>query len=111
MQVDLLLCDHAEAVNGKLYINGGGWSILYAANHPASMFLAIIITVDWDETNQPHEIVAELVTIDEEPVMAQVPPGTSAVPIKTVGRLEVGRPPGIKPGTPRPRPWRLGLRT
>jgi hypothetical protein len=109
VQVDLLLCDHAEAVNGKLYINGGGWSILYAANRPATLFLAVVITVDWGETNRQHALTAELVTIDGEPVMAIAPPGELTGPIKAVGNLEVGRPPGVKPGTPLPAPMALGF--
>lgn len=105
MHVDLLLCDHAEAVNGKLYINGGGWSILYAANRPASMFLAIVVTFDWDETNIQHELVAELLTADGDVVEVGDPP----TPARAVGRMEIGRPPGIKPGVSLPAPMALGV--
>jgi hypothetical protein len=95
MEADLLLCDHAEAVNGKLYINGGGWNVLFAPNTPVSVFLAILVTIEWDETNIRHELVAELRTADGELVENGDPPQD----VRVNARMEVGRPPGIKPGT------------
>lgn len=106
MEVDLLLCDHAEALNGKLYIHGGGWSILYAANRPATMYLAMMVTFDWNDTNIQHDLVAELLTADGEVVNL---PGSPPVPARAAGRMEVGRPPGVKPGTSLPAPITFGM--
>jgi hypothetical protein len=106
VQADLLLCDHAEAVNGKLYINGGGWSILWAARRPVTTYLALVITVDWDETNIRHELLAELRTADGEEVIMN---GDPPMPVRAGGILEIGRPPGIKPGTSIPAPMAIGL--
>ena len=106
MEVDLLLCDHAEALNGKLYIHGGGWSILYAANRPATMYLAMIVTFDWNDTNIRHEFLAELLTADGDPVSM---PGDPPVPVRAHAGMEVGRPPGVKPGTSLPAPITFGV--
>ena len=52
MDVTLLLCDFAEAVNGKLYVMGGGWNILFAPGQPVTMSVAAVLAVPWDRTNQ-----------------------------------------------------------
>lgn len=105
MLVDFILCDHAEAVQGKLYINGGGWAALYAANRPATMYLALVITIDWNETNTPYDLVAELLTADGDVVHNGEPPQ----PIRAGARLEIGRPPGVKPGTSLPACMAIGV--
>jgi hypothetical protein len=91
--VTLLLCDYAEAVNGKLYVMGGGWSILFAADRPVNMSVAALIAVPWDQTNRPHQIALELLTDDGAAVESE------GNPVALRGQFEVGRPPGVKPGT------------
>jgi hypothetical protein len=93
MDADLILCDHAEAVNGKLYINGGGWNLLFAPDRPINISLAILIEVPWTETNTPHVFRADLLTADGDVV------SVDGNEISLTGQFEVGRPPGIKPGT------------
>jgi hypothetical protein len=93
MDANLILCDHAEAVNGKLYINGGGWNLLFAPGTPVNMSLAILIEVPWNEANTQHQLRADLLTADGEVVEIE---GNK---ISVNGGFEVGRPPGIKPGT------------
>lgn len=92
MKVALLLADHAQAINGKLYILGGGWSIINAKN--VDMAIAIKIEVPWIEANTPHNLKLVLVTEDEQPVMINDRP----CEIKT--DFEVGRPPGLRAGIP-----------
>ena len=58
MEADLLLCDHAEAVNGKLYIMGAAWNLLQAPGQAISIALAIVVKVGWDEADQGHDLVA-----------------------------------------------------
>ena len=94
MDATLLLCDHAEAVGGKLYINGGGWNVLLRPGVPVNVSLAILIEVPWDEANEQHRLRAYLLTEDGEPVMA--PHGET---LEVDGGFEVGRPPGVKPGS------------
>ena len=94
MEATLLLCDHAEAIGGKLYINGGGWNVLLRPGVPVNVSLAILIEVSWDEANKQHRLRAYLLTEDGEPVEA--PHGE---PLEVDGGFEVGRPPGVKPGS------------
>lgn len=89
----MLLCDYAEEHGGKLYIMGGGWSRL-AANRPTNMALAIKLAIPWNQANTPHELRVRLVTEDGEQV-----PDDEGKPIELSGKLEVGRPPGLRPGT------------
>jgi hypothetical protein len=96
MKVTMMLADAAQAVGGKLYILGGGWSI--TGPQPSPFAIALKIEVPWDEANRPHQFVLSLVNADGQPVMLPTPGGEAAVEIK--GNLEVGRPVGLKPGTP-----------
>src|SRR2546430_17577062 len=96
MRVTLLLADSAQEVAGKLYILGGGWSITTPGTPSA---IAMKFEVPWDRANQRHGIELELVTADGDPVLVPGPDGDS-VPLRIEGNLEVGRPAGLKPGTP-----------
>jgi len=93
MDVTLLLCDFAEAVNGKLYVMGGGWNVLFAPGQPVTMSVAAVIAVPWDQTNRKHELALELLTEDGERVAME------DETIAVTGEFELGRPPGIKPGS------------
>jgi Family of unknown function (DUF6941) len=97
MKVNLLLADHADAVGGKLYINGGGWNV--TGPQPVPSAIALLIEVPWDQTNEKHDILLELLDVDGNAVEVLAPDGSSA-PLKVESVLEVGRPPGVKPGTP-----------
>lgn len=90
----MLLCDWAEQVNGKLYIMGGGWSVAIA-DRPIGIALAIRIAIPWDRTNVAHPVSIKLLTEDGEPVGDE-----DGKPIVMDGKVEVGRPAGMKPGTP-----------
>lgn len=93
MEADLLLCDHAEAINGKLYIMGAAWNLLQAPRQPISIALAIVVKVRWDEADRPHELVAELLDADGRRITM------NGEPVAPSGRFELGRPSGIKPGS------------
>ena len=92
----MLLADSAQAVNGKLYILGGGWSI--TGPDPTPSAIAIQIEVPWDEANKRHRLEVALVNADGQPVMVPTPTGDR--PVLLGGEFEVGRPPGLIPGTP-----------
>ena len=85
----LLLADHAEAVNGKLYMTGGGWNILSLPELPQEwgFHIALGLDVGWDETNQRHELVVSV----HDPDGAELSEGL-------VGEFEAGRPPGMPAG-------------
>jgi hypothetical protein len=95
MKVTMLLADSVQAVGGKLYILGGGWSV---TGPPAQFGIAILIEIPWDQTNQKHPWKLELLDSDGAAVLVQTPSGEQ--PLVFQGELEVGRPPGLKPGTP-----------
>lgn len=91
----MLLCDAAQAVEGKLYVLGGGWSqMAYNPDEPTDMALAIKLSVPWDQANRPVNVRAALYDEDGRPMAF----GDS--PVELGGQLEVGRPPGMKQGTP-----------
>lgn len=96
MKVTLMLADFAEAINGKLYIMGGGWSII--GPNPGSSAIAIKIEVPWTETNKKHRLKLELLDSDSRPVPVPTPAGPA--PLMIGADFEVGRPPGLPPGTP-----------
>lgn len=96
IKVTMLLADFAEAVNGKLYIMGGGWSI--TGPRPTPSAIAIKIDVPWTATNTKHEVKIELLDGDYHPVMMPAVGGDAPVMIQ--GAFEVGRPPGIIAGSP-----------
>jgi Family of unknown function (DUF6941) len=85
----LLLTDHSEAVNGKLYVNGGGWNVLRLPElpHEWSFHIALGIDVGWDETNRRHDLRVNL----HDPDGVELSEGLSA-------EFETGRPPGMPPG-------------
>jgi hypothetical protein len=93
VKVTMLLCDAAEAVGGKLYILGGGWSMASPGSQRSA--IAIYIQVPWDQTNYGHSFRLELLDADAQPVLT--PEGQ---PVFVEGNFEVGRPAGLKPGTP-----------
>lgn len=91
----MMLADSAQAVDGKLYILGGGWNI--TGPEPLPSALAIHVDVSWDLANMRHPWKLELVDSDGEPVMVPTPLGEQALVLQ--GEFEVGRPPGVTPGT------------
>jgi len=96
MRVTMLLADAAQAVNGKLYVLGGGWSQI--GPDPSPMAIAMKVDVPWDQANRPHEWMLELVDADGKPVPVRT--ATGEQPVRLAGRFEVGRPAGLPPGTP-----------
>lgn len=94
MKVTMLLADSAQAVDGKLFVLGGGWTFIPPL-HP--MALAIKIDVPWDQANRPHKLELDLMDTDGNPF--RLPDG-QAVKVQTT--FEVGHPAGIPPGSALP---------
>ena len=87
MRLDfLIIADKAEAVNGKLYLMGGGWDRLAIQESPGiGMFdVAFGVIVGYNETNVKHKF--SLGIEDEDNVVVLGP---------LEGEFEVGRPPGL----------------
>jgi hypothetical protein len=96
MRVTMLLADAAQAVEGKLYVLGGGWSM--CGPDPTPMALALKIEVPWDLANVGHHMRLELLDGDGNNVLFESPDGDEQ-PLTIDSDFEVGRPPGLKPGT------------
>jgi hypothetical protein len=105
MKVTMMLADSAQAVNGKLYILGGGWTITGPDPSPAAN--AILFEVPWHEANRRRHIKLTLQDGDGHPVLVPTPIGER--PVEITGEFDVGRPPGLKPGTPLTMPVAINL--
>jgi hypothetical protein len=94
VSLTLLLCEAAQAVAGKLYVLGGGWrDVKPPAGAPIPMALAMMISVPWNMANQKIELDTRLLTAAGEPV------DLGDGPVQARATIEVGRPPGVEPGT------------
>jgi len=78
MRLTVVLCDSARVAEGKLYVLGGGWTHVVAQS-PLELALAVVIAVPWGDANRRHPLTVALKDEDGQ-------------------SIEVGRPPGIKPG-------------
>ncbi len=75
MDVDVLLCDHAQ-VAGKLFISGANIDrFLFPAGTPPpyllNFALAGVVHVPWTATNTQHELVFTILTEDGHPPQTQ----------------------------------------
>lgn len=84
-----MICDRAEALNGKLYMMGGGIDAFNQVAFPSVIQFAVAIAVDvpWHATNHPHALHLSFQTEDANQI------GEAGVDFTT------GRPPQIAPGT------------
>lgn len=92
LRVTMLLADSAQVADRKLYVLGGGVSVI--GPRPQPMGVAIRIEVPWDRANVPHQWRLDLLDEDGHPVMI------NEQPLVVHGRFEAGRPAGLKAGTP-----------
>ena len=92
----MMLCDSAQVADGKLYILGGGWSLI--GPDPVPTGVAMKVDVDWTEAGRPHHWELFLVDEDGQPVIVETQEGLQ--PIEVRGDFEVARPPEIAEGSP-----------
>jgi hypothetical protein len=97
VKATLLLADYAVVSDGKLTIVGGGWS--QTGPEPAPFGIGLLIQVPWDQANTVHTFQVELLDADGEEVLIETE-DPEEQPVAFGGDFEVGRPPGLKPGTP-----------
>jgi hypothetical protein len=85
----LILADAAQVQGDKLYLLGGGWSVIWAKDFPVQHQLAVAsaILVPWMDTNQRHQFRIRLRAED----------GANLGDVS--GEFEQGRPPGRPPGS------------
>ena len=96
----MLLADYAQVADGKLTVVGGGWSL--TGPDPTPFGIAILVHVPWDQANRRHVLRLELVDADGLPVTVPEGDDGDEAPVVFLNdvEFEVGRPAGIKPGTP-----------
>ena len=94
----MLLADFAQVSDGKLTIVGGGWSL--TGPEPVPFGIAILIRVPWDQANHRHVMRLELLDADGVPVEVETDDGMQPLVFFDDVPFEVGRPAGLKPGTP-----------
>ncbi len=99
--VTMLLADSAQVADRKLFILGGGLSLI--GPRPQPVALAIRLLVPWDRANIRHEWMIEMLDEDGQPVMV------GDRPLQIKGNVVAGRPAGARPGTPLPVPLALNL--
>jgi hypothetical protein len=97
MMATMLLADAAQAIENKLYVLGGGWSV--TGPDPTPSAIAIVLKVPWDEANARHDLRIELIDADGRPIVVGSPEDQGK-PVVIESHFEVGRPPGLRPGTP-----------
>lgn len=104
MEIDAFLADSAEALQGKIYALGAGWSAIYATAFPVThprVAVGVIIRVPYTATNQEHRVNLKLVDFDSNsiPLGLQVGPDGQPTPVHGIGaQFNVGRPPLLPAG-------------
>lgn len=87
-----LLADAASVENGKLYVHGGGWSVINSREFPVThptLALALVFRLEYTEALEDHPVSIELLDEDDQALGAKVD-----------GVIHIGHPPRTKPGTP-----------
>lgn len=104
MRLNVFIADAAQVdSSGKISALGLGWT---TCPSPLPGFaLVLILDVDWNETNMPHQLTCALLTEDGQPVMTEGPFGPQ--PIQFEAKAEAGRPAGVRHGTPTRMPLAL----
>ena len=93
----MILADYAVVSDGKLTVVGGGWS--QTGPEPSAFGIGLLIQVPWDQANTRHAFSVALLDADGAEVVLQTEEEEEQ-PVAFGGEFEVGRPPGLKPGTP-----------
>jgi hypothetical protein len=98
-----MLADAAAVAGGKLYVHGGGWDSISVESLPAvhpSMAVVWVFRVEYAEALQDIPISVELVDEDDAPL-----------DVRLEAVVNVGHPPGSRPGAPTfmPLQWTLTL--
>src|SRR5260370_41420563 len=95
MRATMMLADHAQIADGKLFISGGGWSTCGPGPTPCAV--VVIFHGPWQETRD--KVSFALRPIDEDGRAATHPGATDRRPVHGHGHFEAPRPLGM---TPRP---------
>ena len=93
-QIEFVInADHAEAINGKLYLQGAGWTDIVQPIGPGGqpgivhIGIAVSILIGWNETNQRFPLTLTLEHEDGDKL------------VNVSAQVEAGRPPGTPAGS------------
>ena len=97
VDAQVILCDAAVAdPAGKVHMLGAGWSITGTPTAPQAV--AVLMKIPWDRANEKIPMALRLLDADGQPIKLPGPMGEQV--IESRGDIEVGRPPGVQPGSP-----------
>lgn len=106
-----MLCDSAAAVDGKLYIQGGGWNAIAAATIPFAVpriGIAMLLGVPYGETDSQHQLTVALEDEDGSALPLGKAAAEGAAPQIRLG-FGVGRPPLLTPGDTQLLPFAMNI--
>lgn len=108
VEAQLILCDHAVTdPSGKVHMLGAGWTVTTSPSAPYGV--AVLMKVPWDRANQKIELHLQLLTSDGTPAGPPAVSGGEPTSIEVKAEIEVGRPPGISPGSLLPAAFALNV--
>jgi hypothetical protein len=88
----VMLADAAALADGKLYVHGGGWDVIWTpavpTTHP-TLSVVFVIEFEWSETHVDRALRVTLHDEDDKPLN-----------VAAAGTLNVGHPPGATHGAP-----------
>jgi hypothetical protein len=100
MEIDVVLCNHAETAENRLYVAGGGVNLYFvspAVPHVITVALGCVLHVPYLATNEGHVLRVTLIDEDAEPV-APWSPEIDLPPLASEQSFTIGRPPVIEVG-------------
>lgn len=105
MTASVILCDFAQVWQGKLFISGGGVSLVGVPPQPPhnlNVYAAVLVSVPWNAHNQLHKLTISLRGPDEEVIpllnIVSGPDATEADAGRIVAQFNAGRAPHMSPG-------------
>jgi hypothetical protein len=107
ISADALLADSVVVAEGKLYVQGGGWNMLFTpvlpVRHPR-IGLGLVMRIPYQlADNMPKRFALSLEDADGNRVpLGEAPPSPSGPGAKVTtieGSFTVGRPAGVEPGS------------
>ncbi len=91
----LFLADHAQAVNGKLYVTGGAWDTINTRSFPVThphLSVCLALEIGWEDHGREVKVEVKLMNADGKSLLAR-PVG---------GSTKAVRAPGAQPGDTTP---------
>lgn len=95
MNATILLCDAAMVSEAKLFVLGGGWSLVGPG--PTPMAIALKMDIEFDSVDEEHHWELFLEDVSGQAVVFDTPDGPR--PVEVRGDFRVGHPEELPPGS------------